>query len=199
LRKNPVVSRVVKFDREKSRDRTLEDEEFVSLLRACSGRLLSIVLVALNTGMRLGEILSLKWENVNLDKRKIEIKHTKNGEDRIIPMNTFLDDLFKLMPREQVYLFVNRDGVKMGSIKTAWNNATEKAGIKDFRFHDLRHTVASRLSRARIPESMIAMILGHKRTSITSRYINPHWEEMVEAVAALGRLCHVFVAESQKS
>lgn len=197
LRKNPVVSRVVKFDKEKSRDRTLEDEEFAGLLHACSGHLLSIVLVALNTGMRVGEILSLKWENVNIDKRKIEIKHTKNGEDRIIPMNSFLGDLFKSMPREHVYLFVNRDGAKIGSIKTAWNNATEKAGIEDLRFHDLRHTVATHLSMAKVPESVIALILGHKRTSITSRYINPQWDEMVEAVEELGKLCHRFDNEEK--
>lgn len=199
LRKNPVVSRMIKFDKEKSRDRTLEDEEFAGLLRACSGQLLSVVLVALNTGMRLGEILALKWENVNIDKRKIEIKHTKTGEDRIIPMNSFLGDLFKSMSRDHVYLFVNRDGAKIGSIKTAWNNTTGKAGIEDLRFHDLRHTVASRLARAKVPESVIAMILGHKRTSITSRYINPHWLEMVEAVEELGKLCHIYGSGDEKT
>jgi len=197
LKKNPVVSRVVKFDKEKSRDRTLEDEEFAGLLRACSGHLLSIVLVALNTGMRVGEILSLKWENVNIDKRKIEIKHTKNGEDRDIPINGFLHKLLESMPREHVYLFVNRDGGKIGSIKTAWNNTTEKAGIEDLRFHDLRHTVATRLAQANVPESVIALILGHKRTTMTSRYINPHWQGMVEAVEELGKLCHRFDNEEK--
>ena len=84
-----MVSRVVKFDKEKSRERTLEDEEFACLLRTCTGHLLQIVSVALNTGMRVGEILALKWENVKLDKNKIEVKHTKNGEDRDIPINGF--------------------------------------------------------------------------------------------------------------
>lgn len=198
LRKNPVVSRVVRFDKERSRDRTLDDQEFTALLQACSGHLLRIVLVALNTGMRLGEILSLKWENVGLDKQRIEIKHSKTGEGRIIPMNSFLIDVFKSMPRNDVYLFMNRDGKKIGSIKTAWNNTTKKAGIEDLRFHDLRHTVASRLARAKVPESVIAMILGHKRTSITSRYINPHWEEMVEAVEELGKLCHGYGSGDEK-
>jgi integrase len=107
-------------------------------------------------------------------------------------MNGFLSDLFKSMPREHVYLFVNRDGAKIGSIKTAWNNTTEKAGIEDLRFHDLRHTVATHLSMAQVPESVIAVILGHKRTTMTSRYINPHWQGMVEAVEELGKLCHRF-------
>ena len=198
LSKNPVVSKVVKFDKEKSRERTLEDEEFACLLRTCTGRLLQIMLVALNTGMRVGEILSLKWENVNIDKRKIEIKHTKNGEDRDIPINAFLHTLFESMPRDHVYLFVNRDGKKMGSIKTAWNTVCRKINTKNLRFHDLRHTMALRLARAQVPESVIAMILGHKRASVTSRYINPHWDEMAAAVAILGELCHVSVTRRQK-
>jgi hypothetical protein len=74
-----------------------------------------------------------------------------------------------------------------------------KAFIVDFRFHDLRNTVASRLARARIPESVIAMILGHKRASMTSRYINPHWDEMASAMAILGELCHVCVTRSKKA
>ena len=150
------------------------------------------VLVALNTGVRVGEILSLKWEDVHLNKNRIEIKHTKNGEDRTIPVNSFLNNLLKSMPRDQIYVFVNRDGKKIGSIKTAWNNTMIKANIEYLRFHDLRHTVATRLSMAKVPESVIAMILGHKRTSITSRYINPHWQEMVEAIEELGKLCHRF-------
>lgn len=192
LTRNPVASRVVRFDREKSRDRTLDDDELHRLLDVCSGHLFQIVIVALNTGMRLGEILGLKWENIKLDQGKIEVKHTKTDEDRSIPINSFLLKVLESMPRKKGYLFVNRDGGKIGTIKTAWGNALRKAGIADFRFHDLRHTVASRLARAKVPESVIAMILGHKRTSITSRYINPHWEEMIEAVEVLGRLWHVY-------
>jgi len=83
----------------------------------------------------------------------------------------------------------------MSSIKTAWGNVIRKAGIEDFHFHDLRHTVATRLARAKVTESVIAMILGHKRSTITSRYINPHWVEMVEAVVVLSDLCHRFVTD----
>ncbi len=197
LTRNPVASRAVRFDKEKSRERTLEDDEFSKLLDACSGRLYQIVILALNTGMRLGEILGLKWEYIRLDQGKIEIKHTKTDEDRIIPINSFLRQVLESMPHKEGYLFVNRDDGKTGTIKTAWGNALRKAGIADFRFHDLRHTVASRLARAKVPESVIAMILGHKRTSMTSRYINPHWEEMAEAVEVLGKLCHVFVTDGK--
>jgi integrase len=193
LTRNPVASKVIRFDREKSRKRTLEDDEFSWLLDVCSGHLFQIVIVALNTGMRLGEILGLKWENIRLDQGKIEIKHTKNGEDRSIPINSSLRTMLKSMPHENEFLFVNREGKRIGSIKTAWWNALKKAGIDNFRFHDLRHTVATRLAQANVPESVIAMILGHKRASITSRYINPHWVEMASAMEALGEVWHVCV------
>jgi len=172
----------------------LDDHEFQTLLQSCTGHLYQIVLVALNTGMRLGEILGLKWENVRPDK--IEVKHTKTDEDRSIPINSFLRGLIESLPRTKEYLFVNRHGDRIGSIKTAWWNALRKAEIEDFHFHDLRHTFGSRLARAKVPESVIAMILGHKRTTITSRYINPHWEEMIEAVEVLGVLCHRFVTDN---
>lgn len=191
--KNPVVSKAVKFDKEKSRGRTLEDDEFSRLLQSCSGQLYQIVIVALNTGMRRGEILGLKWEYVKLDQGKIEVKHTKTDEDRTIPINAFLKSLLESMPREGVYVFLNRQGGRIGTIKTSWGNAVERAGIDNLRFHDLRHTVATRLARAKVTESVIALILGHKRNTMTSRYINPHWDEMVEAIAVMSDLCHRFV------
>lgn len=191
--KNPVVSKSIRFDKEKSRGRTLEDDEFSRLLQACSGQLYQIVIVALNTGMRRGEILGLKWEHIKLDQGKIEVKQTKTDEDRSIPINAFLKDLLAAIPQEGSHLFLNRQGGRIGSIKTSWGNAVERAGIDNLRFHDLRHTVATRLARAKVTESVIALILGHKRTTMTSRYINPHWDEMVEAIAVMSDLCHRFV------
>jgi len=193
LAKNPVVSKSIRFDKEKARGRTLEDDEFSKLLQSCSGQLYKIVIVALNTGMRRGEILGLKWEYVKLDQGKIEIKHTKTDEDRTIPINAFLKSLLESMPREGVYVFLNRQGGRIGTIKTSWGNAVERAGINNLRFHDLRHTVATRLARAKVTESVIALILGHKRNTMTSRYINPHWDEMVEGIAVMSDLCHRFV------
>lgn len=173
LRKNPVASKVVHFDKEKFRDRILDDAELGRLLRAYSGQLYQIVVMAVNTKMRGGEIYGLKWEHVDLDKRKIEIKHTKSGEDRPIPINSFLMNLLNSMNRDSTLLFTNRVGREISDVRTAWYKALNEANIKDFRFHDLRHIVATQLSKARVPESVIAMIPGHKRTTITSRYINP--------------------------
>jgi len=199
LVKNPVASKLVKFDKEKYRDRTLDDEEFVRLLRACSGKLLQITLIALNTGMRRGEIYSLKWENVDLERKKILVKNTKSGEDRAVPINSFLDPLLASITKTSELVFTNQVGRMIGDTKPAWTKALRQAGIENLKFHDLRHTVATRLARAKVTESVIALILGHKRTSITSRYINPQWDEMVEAVEELAKICHRFVTDSDNS
>ncbi len=196
--KNPVASKAVRFYKEKFRDRILDDAELARLLNACTGQMYQMVVFAMDTGMRRGEILGLKWKNVDLVKLKILVKHTKSGGDRTIPINSFLHNMLDSMPRDSVYLFTISDSRKMTYIKWPWQASLKKAGIKDFRFHDLRHMVASRLAKAKVTESVIAMILGHKRTSMTSRYINPQWDEMVETLAVLSDLCHAFVTQNAK-
>ncbi len=198
LYKNPVASKVVRFYKEKFRDRILDDDELQRLLNACTGQMYQMVVMAVNTGMRRGEILGLKWENVDLTKLKIQVKHTKSGENRTIPINSFLHNMLDSMSKDSVYLFTISDSRKMTYIKWPWQDALKRAGIDDFRFHDLRHTCASCLARAKVTESVIAMILGHKRTSMTSRYINPQWDEMVEAMAVLSDLCHATVTQEAK-
>ena len=197
LSKNPVASKSIKFFKEKARNRTLDDAEFKSLLISSNEKMYPIVVLALNTGMRKGEIFNLTWENVILDEAKIIVRYTKNGEDREMPINEFLLKILVELPHSNEYVFTNLYGDQRKSIKTLWENTLKRANISDFHFHDLRHTVATRLAKAKFSESVIAMILGHKRSSITSRYINPHWDEMVEAVDVLGKLCHEFVTRSK--
>ena len=165
----------------------------------CSGQLYQIVAMAVNTGMRRGEIYGLKWENVDLDKSKIDVKHTKSGDDRTIPINSFLWNLLRSIDKDSTLVFTNTIGGKISDVRTAWHKALNDAGIKDFRFHDLRHTVATMLAQAKVHESVIAMILGHKRTTMTSRYINPQWDEMVEAVENLSIVCHRLVTDTNSN
>lgn len=197
--KNPVASKLIRFDKEKPRNRILDNDQLARLLEVCSGQLRQIVLVAINTGMRRGEIFGLKWENVNLEGSQIEVKHTKSGDDRTIPINSFLFDVLVSMPKDSTLVFTSSVGREICDIKSSWANALKEARITDFRFHDLRHIVASKLARAKVTESVIAMILGHKRTTMTSRYINPQWDEMIEAVEELTKLCHELVTNRQKS
>ena len=114
----------------------------------CSPRLRPIVIMALNAAMRRGEILSLKWDNVDIKHRFILLDRTKNGERRKSrsmkhcgpPLRAYR--VVSIFP----HVFINPDtDLPYGDIKNAFNRALRKAGIKDFHFHDLSHTFASHL------------------------------------------------------
>ena len=127
-------------------------------MSALTGRrayLRPIVVLALNTGMRRGEILGLEWKNIDLSRGLIYVTHTKSGKDRVIPLNqdarSALESLKRVGPR-----VFNVDWIKV-----AWAAALTDAKIDDFRFHDLRHTAATRLADAGTDAFTIAAILGH--------------------------------------
>ncbi len=129
--------------------------------------------VALHTGMRLSEILKLKWEQADLRHGFILLEITKNGERREIPIDNTLEEMFNSMPRglESVYVFTDpKTGEPYKYIKRSFATALKKAGINDFRFHDLRHTFASHLVMAGVGLISVKELLGHKSLSMTMRY-----------------------------
>jgi integrase len=125
--------------------RYLTPEELTRLLDACAPHLKPIVLMAVHTGMRRREILSLRWADIDLRKRTITLTKTKNNERRTIPINTLLADILRTLPRlvESSFLFCDRDGHPYDRIDNGFRRACKRMGIVDFRFHDLRHTFAS--------------------------------------------------------
>ncbi len=125
---------------ENTRLRFLNIEECQTLIDCCSDHLKPIVTVALHTGMRLSEILNLKWEQVDLKHGFILLEITKNGERREIPIDNTLMIMFNNMPRgfESKYVITGKDGDPYKSVKRSFSTALKKAGIHDFRFHDLR-------------------------------------------------------------
>jgi len=145
---NPVKHVKLYSEKDSLKERILTEEEEVRLFEAASERLRPILAVALNTGMRRGEILSLNWNRVDLERRLIRVVKTKSGKDRSIPLN---DDLFKVLndligKRKSEYLFPNpRTGRPFKAVRKSFANAIQEAEIKGLRFHDLRHTFASRL------------------------------------------------------
>jgi integrase len=176
---NPVLN-VRRYKEPRGRVRYLDDQERQRLLDTCKKSrnpiLYTIVILALSTGMRKGEILGLKWRNVDFDKNRIVIQETKNGERRAVPL---VCSALQLIKR----LWVNRscsiddfifhsaeDLTKRGCIRTAWENAVKRAGIQDFRFHDLRHSTASYLAMNGASLLDIAEILGHKTLQMVKRY-----------------------------
>lgn len=173
------VRKVKKLKEPRGRVRFLSDEERSRLLEACRTSrhpyLHAIVVLALSTGMRLGEIMSLRWAQIDLAAGFAVIHHTKNGESRNVPVVGVALNLLKKLgegsPSPSSLLFPSKKKPeKPRELTTAWRNATAKAGLMDFRFHDLRHSAASYLAMtgATVPE--LAAVLGHKTLQMVQRY-----------------------------
>ena len=161
----------------RGRVRFLDEEEKHRLLATCKAssdaRLYPLVVLALCTGARRGELLSLTWKDIDLDRDVAVIHHSKNGERRAL----VLSGLAKQILSERVRL--RRVGSDLVfSRRThgapfpyyAWDRARETAGIEDFRFHDLRHTFASYLAMSGATLAELAEALGHKTLSMVKRY-----------------------------
>lgn len=176
LHDNPL-RRVAKEQESQGRVRFLSDEEREALLTACKKselpELYLIVLFAVTTGMRRGELLGLRWPDVDLDRGVAVIHHTKNGDRRSVPIvpevAALLREHGKVRRLDNDMLFPS-PGKKPVWFDPAWYAALDAAKIKDFRFHDLRHTAASYLamSGATVPE--IAAVLGHRTLQMVKRY-----------------------------
>lgn len=145
--KNPVKE-VTLFPEDSGRVRYLEKDKIGQLVKACSDHLRPIVITALNTGMRKREILDLKWSDVDLYRKTIYIIRSKGGRQREVPINSVLYQMLCLLEEKEgvsSYVFANREGRPYGNITKSFKSALKAAGIKNFRFHDLRHTFASHL------------------------------------------------------
>jgi len=175
---NPAIG-IKPLPEEQSIDRVLSLEEQDKLLSASPEYLYSILVCALNTGMRKWEILSLQWENVDLENNfiLIESRHTKTKRYRKVPINTELKKILEgLQGKHETHVFVsshNKPYKSQDSLKKSFSNAIKKAGIKKLRFHDLRHTVATRLLENGASITDTANILGHYNLKTTMRYVHP--------------------------
>ena len=143
-----------------------------SLIDCCATHLKPIVTVALHTGMRKSEVLGLKWKQIDLAHGFILLDTSKNGERREIAIDNALREMFEEMPHsiESINVFTDRDGNPYKDVKKSFKTALLKAGIRDFRFHDLRHTFASHLVMAGVDLVSVKELLGHKSLTMTMRY-----------------------------
>ncbi len=166
--------RRVKQFKEQSRLRYLTAEEARGLVSVCDEHLRPIVITALLTGMRRGEILNLRWDHLDMRHDFILLDKTKNGERREIPINATLKTLFQKLPRriDCPYVFHDPKTLKpYGEVKHSFSTAVNRAGIKDFHFHDLRHTYASlAIMSGEIDITTLKTLLGHKDIKMTLRY-----------------------------
>ena len=173
LAQNPV-SKVKKLLEDNHKIRFLTIEEENKLYKSLPDFLKPIVTVALQTGMRKGEILNLQWSNIDFEYGFIELLKTKSGKARKIPISDKLWQVLNNQNKNNKYVFINPEtGLPYVDIKKSFNKAKEEAGIKDFRFHDLRHTVATRLVEKGIDLLVVMDILGHTNIETTMRYAHP--------------------------
>jgi len=168
---NPV-KKVKLFKENNKRIRYLEKEEISKLIRNCNKYLKPIVMVALNTGMRRGEILNLMWQDVDFKREIMYLTDTKNGETREVPINKTLKTVLVQINKhpDSPYVFCKTDGKPYANVRKSFFTALDKSCIINFRFHDLRHTFASQLVMNGVDLNTVRELLGHKSMQMTLRY-----------------------------
>lgn len=169
--------------------------------------LADLMTLALNTGMRRGELLGLEWGRVDLQARRIrlEARHTKAGKGRTVPLNDTARAALINQARFRAvhcpaspWVFCDKAGNRLRTVKTSFITACRLSGIEDFHFHDLRHTCAAWLVSAGVPLPEVRDLLGHSTVQMTERYAHLSPENLRAAVSVLDRLSRSSHATHQK-
>lgn len=153
--------------------------------------LMPMVLLALNTGMRRGELLGLRWEYVDLPGKRVTVAAgiAKSRKARHIPLNSEALDVLERWKRQGTgagLVFPGRGGERMTHVNTSWESLVEAARLVDFRFHDLRHDFASKLVMRGVDLNTVRELLGHADLKMTLRYAHLAPDRLADAVAKLG-------------
>lgn len=147
-----------------------------------------MVLLSLNTGLRRGELFELRWRDVDFSRRNLTVvgSATKGGHTRYIPLNDEAADVLTKWSRvgstADALVFPGRAGRKFNTLKTSWSALLNSAGIAQFRWHDLRHTFASKLVQAGVDLNAVRELLGHSDIKMTLRYAHLTPAHLAEAV-----------------
>ena len=191
------------------RERRLTEDEDRRLLAAGEGspRLYRLIVGALETGCRRGELLSLQQRDVHLDRRELVIRapNAKNARHRILPISARLASVLEMGQTDpagqpfgpDAFVFGDEVGRRLASPQTAWENCLRRAGITDLKFHDLRHEAGSRFIEAGWPVHQVQEMLGHADLKQTSTYLNVTLDGLKASMRAMdeARSCK-FVASS---
>jgi integrase len=199
--KNPLAE-VKLFKEPEGKDRILSPEEEKKLMDAIdqnkrAGHLKPVIMTALCTGMRKGEIFGLKWSNVDFQNRLITVEGTKSGYIRKIPMSAKLTEILGRVRKEarSEYVFADRAGQPYKNVRTAFDHALEKAGIENLTLHSLRHTFGTRLGMKGVDLGTIQELMGHRDPKMTKRYYHPTAEHKRKAVELLDGVTTFFTTE----
>ncbi len=188
-----AAHRLSKLKEPRGRDRFLSEGECERLLSACrkssNPDLHAVVLLAMSTGMRRGEILSLRFDQVDCVSGMIYLYDTKNGERRGVPLTgpalALLGERSKAQARTTALVFAGKTGVTPFDIRKPWYQVLKDACLTDIRFHDLRHTAASLLAKGGASLPVIGAVLGHKSAVMTKRYAHFADTHLRDVVAAM--------------
>jgi integrase len=189
------MRKVTKSKESRGRVRFLSDDERPRLLKACKESsnpyLYPVVVLALSTGMRQGEIMGLTWDNVDLNRGRAILHETKNNERRAAAITGHALELLKQLSKVRridsyfVFPAKGNKSQKAMDLRAPWEAALKKANILDFRFHDLRHSAASYLAMNGASLAEIAEVLGHKTLQMVKRYAHlseGHTASVVESM-----------------
>jgi len=163
------------------RDRRLKGNEEELLFDAClksrSKWLYPIIITAIETGMRLGEIMGLRWEHIDLERQVAHLPDTKNNLRRDVPLSTKAVQIFESIrgsSNDRVF------PITPESVKSAFKDAVNRGGLSDLRFHDLRHEATSRFFEKGLDMMEVATITGHKTLTMLKRYTHLKAEDLAK-------------------
>jgi len=202
-KKNPVND-VDYLEEPPGRTRFLSEEEAQNLIECAGDHLKPIIMTALNTGMRLSEILSLTWEQVHIDKviePYIEISQTKNNKKRFVPLDDDMVDLFQSMRKNHSqHVFLGTRGEPLKSVRKPFDKALKRADISDFKFHDLGHTFASHYVMNGGDPLALKEILCHSNLRMVERYAHlasSHKHRQINNLNGKFKICHPIATSNE--
>lgn len=198
IEKNPAIG-VPQLPEHNFQLRWLTADEEINILKNCSEHLRPIVIAALHTGARKGELLRLRWEDIDPEQRLLRISQSKNHKVRYIPINAKLEGMLEALSRVlgSPFVFTSPMTGEKGehrhfvNIDAAFRGACRRGNVQGASFHVLRHTFASRLVQRGVPLNTVRELLGHGSMAVTMRYAHLASANLHEAVAVL--------AQSEKS
>jgi len=189
------LSKVKTLTVDNSKVRYLSKDEEARLrenLQTCDTDFLEvIVILALNTGMRKGELLSLDWNHVNFDNKilTVDFQNAKSGNTRHLPLNTQAFNTLKQWQQKTDgigFVFKDKNNAQLKDFPYIWGALLDEAQITNFRFHDLRHHFASKLVMASVDLNTVRELLGHSDLKMTLRYAHLAPEHKAAAVNLIG-------------
>jgi integrase len=170
---NPVLKVKLFSEKDNLKERVLSEAEETRFLANCTEHLIPIVVFALNTGMRKNEILALMWEQIDRKGKVVRVTKTKSGKDRFVPLNEVAVGVIEAQCSKATGKFVfpsTKGGESFKAVRKSFEGACRRAGISGLRFHDLRHTFATRLIQRGADIVTVQNLLGHHSVTITQRY-----------------------------